>query len=57
MVLLVDLTVRDGQQSLLATRMRTEDVVRIVEVLDRAGFYALEVWGGATFDAPLRFLK
>ncbi len=37
--------------------MRTEDVVRIVEVLDRAGFYALEVWGGATFDAPLRFLK
>ncbi|RLG87357.1 MAG: hypothetical protein DRO39_00705 [Thermoprotei archaeon] len=57
MLLLVDLTVRDGQQSLLATRMRTEDVVRIVEVLDRAGFYALEVWGGATFDAPLRFLK
>ncbi len=57
MVLLIDLTVRDGQQSLLATRMRTEDVVRIVEILDRAGFYALEVWGGATFDAPLRFLK
>ncbi|NPA96210.1 MAG: pyruvate carboxylase subunit B [Crenarchaeota archaeon] len=56
MVELIDLTVRDGQQSLLATRMRTEDVVRIVEVLDRAGFYALEVWGGATFDAPLRFL-
>ena len=57
MVLLIDLTVRDGQQSLLATRMKTEDVVRIVEILDRAGFYALEVWGGATFDAPLRFLK
>ena len=57
MVKLIDLTVRDGQQSLLATRMRTEDVVKIVELLDRAGFYALEVWGGATFDAPLRFLK
>ena len=56
MVLLIDLTVRDGQQSLLATRMRTEDVIRIVEVLDKVGFYALEVWGGATFDAPLRYL-
>ncbi len=56
MVLLIDLTVRDGQQSLLATRMRTEDVVRIVEILDKVGFYALEVWGGATFDAPLRYL-
>jgi len=53
---LIDLTVRDGQQSLLATRMSTEDVVRIAELLDKAGFYALEVWGGATFDAPLRFL-
>ncbi len=56
LVELIDLTVRDGQQSLLATRMRTEDVVKIVELLDKAGFYALEVWGGATFDAPLRFL-
>ncbi len=56
MVELIDLTVRDGQQSLLATRMSTEDVVRIAELLDKAGFYALEVWGGATFDAPLRFL-
>jgi len=56
MVVLIDLTVRDGQQSLLATRMRTEDVVKIVEVLDRVGFYALEVWGGATFDAALRYL-
>jgi pyruvate carboxylase subunit B len=53
----VDLTVRDGQQSLLATRLRTDDIVRIVEVLDKAGFYALEVWGGATFDAPLRYLR
>ncbi len=57
MVELVDLTVRDGQQSLLATRLRTDDVVRIVEVLDKAGFYALEVWGGATFDVTLRYLR
>ncbi|MCD6084312.1 MAG: pyruvate carboxylase, partial [Desulfurococcales archaeon] len=57
MVELVDLTVRDGQQSLLATRLRTDDVVKIVEVLDKAGFYALEVWGGATFDAALRYLR
>jgi len=54
---LIDLTVRDGQQSLLATRMSTEDILEIVELLDKAGFYALEVWGGATFDAPLRFLN
>ena len=57
MVELVDLTVRDGQQSLLATRLRTDDVVKIVEVLDKAGFYALEVWGGATFDVALRYLR
>lgn len=57
LVKLIDLTVRDGQQSLLATRMSTEDVLEIVELLDKAGFYALEVWGGATFDAPLRFLN
>lgn len=57
MVNLVDLTVRDGQQSLLATRMKTKDILKIVELLDKAGYYALEVWGGATFDSALRFLK
>lgn len=57
MVKLIDLTVRDGQQSLLATRLRTDDIVKIVEVLDKAGFYALEVWGGATFDVALRYLR
>ena len=57
MVSLNDLTVRDGQQSLLATRMRTKDILEIVELLDKAGYYALEVWGGATFDSALRFLR
>ena len=57
MVSLIDLTIRDGQQSLIATRLSTDDVVRIVEYLDKAGYYALEVWGGATFDAPLRYLN
>ncbi len=57
MVSFNDLSVRDGQQSLLATRMRTEDVLRIVEALDEAGFYALEVWGGAVFDSMIRFLR
>jgi len=48
---------RDGHQSLLATRMRTEDLVPAAEKLDKVGFWSLEVWGGATFDACLRFLK
>ncbi|KIX13660.1 pyruvate carboxylase subunit B [Dethiosulfatarculus sandiegensis] len=51
-----DLTLRDGHQSLFATRMRTEDMVPIAEQLDEAGFWALEVWGGATFDSMSRFL-
>ncbi len=57
MVKLNDLTLRDGHQSLLATRLRIEDIVPVLELFDKAGFYALEVWGGATFDAPLRYLK
>jgi len=51
-----DLTLRDGHQSLLATRMRTEDMLPIVEEIDRVGYWAVEVWGGATFDAAMRFL-
>jgi oxaloacetate decarboxylase alpha subunit len=47
---------RDGHQSLMATRMTTKDILSIVSELDKAGFHALEVWGGATFDACLRFL-
>ncbi|HHY94456.1 MAG TPA: oxaloacetate decarboxylase subunit alpha [Firmicutes bacterium] len=54
---LTDTTLRDGHQSLLATRMRLEDMLPIVEKMDRAGFYSFEVWGGATFDSCLRFLN
>ena len=55
-VKIMDTTLRDGQQSLIATRMKTEDMLPILGKMDSAGFYALEVWGGATFDACLRFL-
>lgn len=48
---------RDAHQSLIATRMRTKDMLPIAEKMDKVGFHALEVWGGATFDACLRFLK
>ena len=51
-----DTTFRDGHQSLLATRMRTEDMIPIAEKMDRVGFWAMEVWGGATFDTMHRFL-
>ncbi len=54
---ITDLTMRDGHQSLFATRMRTEDLVPIVPAMDKAGFYSLEVWGGATFDVMTRFLN
>jgi pyruvate carboxylase subunit B len=56
-VTITDLTLRDGHQSLIATRMRTEDMLPICEKMDAVGFWSLEVWGGATFDACLRFLK
>ncbi|RUM57125.1 MAG: oxaloacetate decarboxylase subunit alpha [Persephonella sp.] len=52
-----DVTLRDGQQSLLATRVRTEDLLPAAKKLDKAGFWSLEVWGGATFDVCLRYLK
>ena len=55
-VKIVETSLRDGHQSLFATRMTTEEVLMSLEELDRAGYYALEVWGGATFDACLRFL-
>lgn len=53
----VDTILRDAHQSLIATRMSTEQMLPILENLDEAGYYALEVWGGATFDACLRFLN
>lgn len=56
-VYITDTTLRDGHQSLIATRLRTEDMLPICAAMDQIGFWSLEVWGGATFDACLRFLK
>ncbi|MCX5830905.1 MAG: pyruvate carboxylase, partial [Deltaproteobacteria bacterium] len=52
-----DNTFRDGHQSIFATRMRTEDMLPIAEQMDEVGFWAMEVWGGATFDTMHRFLN
>jgi pyruvate carboxylase subunit B len=52
-----DIILRDAHQSLIATRMRTEDMLPICQKLDQVGYWSLEVWGGATFDACVRFLK
>jgi len=52
-----ELVLRDAHQSLLATRMRTDDMLPICPQLDAIGFWSLEAWGGATFDACIRFLK
>lgn len=54
---LTETVLRDGQQSQIATRMSTEDMLPILKTLDQAGFHALEVWGGATFDSCIRFLN
>ncbi|HIL26821.1 MAG TPA: oxaloacetate decarboxylase subunit alpha [Nitrospinaceae bacterium] len=54
---ITELVLRDAHQSLLATRMRTEDMLPIGEKLDQVGFFSLEMWGGATFDSCLRFLN
>ncbi|VAW85514.1 Pyruvate carboxylase subunit B [hydrothermal vent metagenome] len=54
---ITDTILRDAHQSLIATRMRTEDMLPICEKLDSIGYWSLEVWGGATFDACIRFLK
>ncbi|MCU7356950.1 oxaloacetate decarboxylase subunit alpha [Enterococcus dispar] len=53
----METVLRDGQQSLIATRMPTSDMLPILKTMDEAGYYALEMWGGATFDACLRFLN
>ena len=52
-----DLSLRDGHQSLFATRGRTEDMIPVAEMMDDVGFWAMEVWGGATFDTMHRFLN
>ncbi|MCR4842762.1 MAG: oxaloacetate decarboxylase subunit alpha [Eubacterium sp.] len=56
-VKIMDTTLRDAHQSLIATRMKTEEMLPIVPAMDEVGFHAIECWGGATFDACLRFLK
>ncbi|MFC2009777.1 pyruvate/oxaloacetate carboxyltransferase [Chloroflexota bacterium] len=54
---LTDTTLRDAHQSLIATRMRTKDILPIAAEMDKVGFYSMEVWGGATFDTCIRFLN
>lgn len=56
-VKITDTAFRDAHQSLLATRMRTEDMLAIAEKMDKVGYWSVEMWGGATFDSCLRFLK
>ncbi|MCD6323805.1 MAG: pyruvate carboxylase subunit B [Desulfurococcales archaeon] len=56
-VKIIDTTFRDAHQSLIATRLRTEDMLPVAEVMDSIGFYSMEVWGGATFDVPIRYLR
>ncbi|MDP2743566.1 MAG: pyruvate carboxylase subunit B, partial [Dehalococcoidia bacterium] len=54
---IIDVTLRDGHQSLLATRLHTADMLPIAAEIDKVGFYSAEVWGGATFDVCTRFLN
>ena len=56
-VKITETSLRDGHQSLMATRLTTDEMLPIVEKMDKAGYYALEVWGGATFDSAIRFLN
>ena len=53
---ITDVVLRDAHQSLFATRLRIEDMLPIADKLDQIGFWSLETWGGATFDACIRFL-
>ncbi|MDE7317876.1 MAG: sodium-extruding oxaloacetate decarboxylase subunit alpha [Helicobacter sp.] len=57
MVKVTENSLRDGQQSLLATRMRTEDMLEAARLFEQVGFHSVEVWGGATYDTCLRYLK
>lgn len=56
-VLITDTILRDGHQSQAATRMRTDEMLPVCELLDKVGYYSLECWGGATYDSCLRFLN
>lgn len=55
-ILITDTTLRDAHQSLMATRMKIEHMLPILEIMDEVGYHSLEVWGGATFDSCMRFL-
>ncbi len=54
---ITETVLRDGHQSLIATKLKTDEILPILEKMDRVGYYSLEVWGGATFDACIRFLN
>ena len=54
---ITETVLRDGHQSLIATRLKTEEMIPILEQMDSVGYHALEMWGGATFDTSLRFLN
>ena len=56
-VKITETSLRDGHQSLMATRMTTAEMVPIIKTMDKVGYYAMEVWGGATYDAEIRFLN
>ncbi len=56
-VRITETAIRDGHQSLIATRMRTEDMIPVLELMDEVGYHSIECWGGATFDTCLRFLR
>ncbi|MCX6578813.1 MAG: pyruvate carboxylase subunit B [Candidatus Aminicenantes bacterium] len=55
-VMICETVLRDAHQSLLATRMRTEDMLLVAQRLDKIGYWSIEMWGGATFDSAMRFL-
>lgn len=55
-LLITDTTLRDAHQSLIATRMKTEDMLPLARVIDKVGFFSVEAWGGATFDSSIRYL-
>ena len=54
---ITDTTLRDAHQSLWATRLRIKDIMEVIDIIDSVGYYSLEIWGGATFDVCLRFLR
>lgn len=54
-ILITETALRDAHQSLIATRMKTEEMLPVLPLLDKIGYYSLECWGGATFDSCLRF--